>query len=269
MGNTILVPYDLTETTKAAVLFAAKLAQKSGSGVKILHIETSDSSDDVASQLESLAGQLKAELGVYAQYLIRKGNLIKEISNEANSRNYSMVIIGSHGIKGMKDSLFGMDVLKLVKAIAVPVVALQKGFSADPAGMSEILLPASSHHVFEKKVNAVITLARLFSSTVHVYTVEKPGFEWSDSLKRNIELAVSKLESSNVNFKRVNEQQTTYSPGYAKQILKYAQQSGAGLIAVVSTASDEYYYIADSDKERLLTNDQNIPVLCVSDKALV
>ncbi len=269
MGNSILVPYDLTETTKDAVLFAAKLAQKSGSGVKILHVEASASGDDVTSQLESLAGQLKEESGVYAEYLIRKGNLIKEISSEANSRKYKWVVIGSHGIKGIRNSLLGTDVLKLVKAIAVPVVTVQQGFSDDPAGMREIILPASSHDFFEKKVDAVITFARLFGSTVHVYTIEKPGFEWSDMLRRNIEIAVSKLESGNVNFKRVNEQQTTYSPGYAKQILQYAQQSGAGLIAVVSTASDEYYYIADSDKERLLTNEQNIPVLCVSDKALV
>jgi nucleotide-binding universal stress UspA family protein len=269
MGNSILVPYDLTETTKTAVLFAAKLAQKSGSGVKILHVENSASGDDVASQLETLAGRLKAEFGVYTEFLLRKGNLIKEISDEANSRKYSMAVIGSHGMKGMKDSLLGMDVLKLVKAIAVPVITLQQGFSAHPDGINEIVLPASSHQAFEKKVNAVVTLAKLFGSTVHVYTIEKPGFEWSDNLKRNVELAISKLESGNVNFKRVNEQQTTYSPGYAKQILQYAHQSGAGLIAVVSTASDEYYYIADSDKERLLTNDHNIPVLCVSEKALV
>jgi hypothetical protein len=126
-------------------------------------------------------------------------------------------------------------------------------------------MPASSHEDFHRKVDSVVFLGQLFDAEVHVYTVEKPGFTWSDTLKQNIEKAISEFKAKAIKYHRVNEPQTAYSPGFAKQILQYAEKINAGMIAVMSVPTSEYYYIADSDKERLLTNDHKIPVLAVSD----
>jgi len=51
--------------------------------------------------------------------------------------------------------------------------------------------------------------------------------------------------------------------------LQYANNVNADLIAIVSVESKEYYNIADADKQAILTNDHNIPVLCTSDKTKI
>ena len=102
-----------------------------------------------------------------------------------------------------------------------------------------------------------------------MYTVQKPGSEWPEELKTNLELAKQTFEKNNIEYIRVNEEQTAYSVGYSKQILQYANNIKADLIALMSVESKEYYHIADSDKEAILTNSHNIPVLCTSDKNIV
>jgi hypothetical protein len=60
----------------------------------------------------------------------------------------------------------------------------------------------------------------------------------------------------------VQEPSTHFSIGFAEPTIRYAERIGAGCIAMMSHASNDHRYIADAEKERLLTNDAGIPVLC-------
>jgi hypothetical protein len=53
-----------------------------------------------------------------------------------------------------------------------------------------------------------------------------------------------------------------FSMGFAEQTIRYAQEIGAGCIAIMAKASAEYSYIADAEKERMLANEARVPVLC-------
>ncbi|HNR56109.1 MAG TPA: hypothetical protein PKJ19_13145, partial [Flavobacteriales bacterium] len=58
------------------------------------------------------------------------------------------------------------------------------------------------------------------------------------------------------------EPSTSFSIGFAQATIDYAEKVGAGALAIMAHASDEYRYIADAEKERMLTNTPRIPVLC-------
>jgi len=98
-----------------------------------------------------------------------------------------------------------------------------------------------------------------------VYSIERPGFEWPETLKKNIDKTRQIFDENGIKYIRVNEKQTVLSIGFAAQTLKYAKSSGAGLIAMMSVPSEEYHYFAQQDKVNLLTNEGGIPVLCASD----
>jgi len=202
-------------------------------------------------------------------YIIRKGSIFTEIADEACDLCYKLMVIGSHGIKGLREKFFGADILKLVKTLPIPVYVIQEDYSMPNDGINTILFPASTHDAFDKKIRATIEVASKFNSVVHLYTVQKPGTEWPDSLKSNLELAKQSFEQNNIVYERVNEEQSTFSVGYSKQILQYANNVNVDLIAIVSVESKEYYNIADADKQAILTNDHRIPVLCTSDKNVV
>lgn len=266
----ILVPVDLTQASYKVAACAAVIAKKANLELSLLNISRGNSDKDAIEQLKSMAEKLESELSVKCDYFVKEGNLFNEIATIANDHIYSMMIIGSPGSKGIREKLLGSDILKLVKNIPVPVLTIQEtGYSFPAGGIQKILFPASAHTTYNKIIDATVFFAKLFGSEVYVYTVEKPGSPWSDMLRSNIEKAISAFELNSISFTRVNEQQSSYSPGYAKQILQYAGKIKADMISVISTPTSEHYYIADSDKERLLTNELQIPVLCVSDKKQV
>lgn len=70
------------------------------------------------------------------------------------------------------------------------------------------------------------------------------------------------LGKEGIAVKTVEEPSTSFSVGFSWPTIDYAKRVGAGCIAIMSVASDEYRYIADAEKERLLTNEPGIPVLC-------
>jgi nucleotide-binding universal stress UspA family protein len=266
----ILVPVDLTQSSDKVVAYAAAIARKADFGISLLHVQRSSFDSAATDQLKLMAAKLESGLSVKCDYSVKAGNLFTEITNASNNQEYSLMVIGAYGLKGIREKLLGSDILKLVKNIPIPVFTLQEsGYSFPSEGIKTILLPASSHDTFQKNIDATVFFAKLYDAEVIVYTVNKPGFSWSDLFKSNIDLAISAFEKNAVKYQRVNEPQTTYSAGYAKQILQYAGKTNADLISVVSVATSEHHNIADSDKERLLTNELNIPVLCVSDKEQV
>ncbi len=264
--NKILVPVDFSQVNDKSLAYASMLAKRGNMNMTLLHVETGKPDGTEENNLKSMAESILKKNGIDCDYVIRKGNIFTEIPVEANNMKYRLMVIGSHGIKGIREKITGADILKLVKMIPIPAIIIQKDYKIPEEGIKTIVFPASSHDFYKYIINAAILLASLYKSKVHLYTVNKPGTEWPEELKVNIELAKQLFEDNNIDFVRVNEDQASFSAGYSKQILQYANKVSADLIAMISVQSKEYYHIADSDKEAMLTNNHCIPVLCTSDK---
>ena len=128
--------------------------------------------------------------------------------------------------------------------------------------MARIVLPVASHTNFRSAIEAVCLVAGAFRSEVHLYSIQKAGFEWPEQLVANIEEATRTFESRKIKMKRVKEDQKVYSQGYAKQTLNYAKSIEADAICIMAIPSKEYYYFAQADKESMLLSDLRIPILC-------
>jgi nucleotide-binding universal stress UspA family protein len=155
----------------------------------------------------------------------------------------------------------GADILRIITKVPVPVLVVQ---STSPfrKSFSKIVLPVATHLAYEIILQAVVLIGKLFNSEVHIYSIERPGFEWPEQLKRNLEKTKVIFEEHEIRHIRINEKQTVLSVGFARQTLQYAQKIGADMIAMMSVSSEEYHYFAQQDKENLLTNEPGIPVLC-------
>ncbi len=267
--NKILIPIDFTSVSDKVIDMAVGLAKKDNLGVTLLHIETGKSEPIAGAKLQALSQKINDGQNVACNCIIKKGNLFAEIAKVAHNSDYKLMVIGSHGFKGLREKFFGVDILKLVKAVALPVLVIQDDFEMSKDGFKTIVFPAGTHDTFSSIIEATVYFARLFNSTVHLFTVEKPGVEWSDKLKANIELAKEKFEENKISYVRVNQDQDTFSVGYSKQIFKYAKAVHSDLIALMSIPTKEHYYFADSDKESLLTNDAGIPILCSSGEKII
>lgn len=48
--------------------------------------------------------------------------------------------------------------------------------------------------------------------------------------------------------------------------MDYASRKNIGLISIMANSTKEHYYIADADKESMLTNSACIPILSTNNK---
>jgi nucleotide-binding universal stress UspA family protein len=263
MKNKIIVPTDLTKAAQQAIRQATAIARKTSSSVTLLHVmdNKSSSREEVQQALDMEADNIRKNAGIHCDVLIKEGNLFEMISYMACEKDYDLMVIGTHGIKGVKQMLFGSNILKLVVRIPVPVLVVQEE-SPLIESFHKVVLPVSSHETFRSAVEAILLFAGIYNLEVHLYSIHKAGFVWSDQMLKNIEEATQQLQTQGIPMIRVKEEQQVYSMGYAKQTVLYAQSVGADALWMISVPTEENYYFAQSDKETMLLNDFHIPVLC-------
>lgn len=265
----ILVPVDFSEVTRLVVETAAFIAHKSKLSISLLHIEKSKSPVDFSAKANEIIGNATAKWPVHSEFLLKQGNIFDEISSIAADDQYKFMVVGSHGFKGLREKVFGADILKLLKSVPIPVFSVQKNYRIPAKGIRKILFPVGSHELFINQIKAAIELAKIFDATIHIYSVEKPGMQWSDEIKKNMMIAQKQFENHQIDFKNVKEVQNSFSVGFAKQIMDYAVRENMDVVSVMANSTKEHFYIADPDKMAMLTNEAGIPVISSNEKTLI
>lgn len=265
--NKILIPVDYSPAADKAIEFGIFLARKSKSGITLLHIYENDdlSCEECEKKLKNLINRINIQSDVSCDYILEEGSIFSEIPDIASNSTYSMMVIATHGRKGFRQKIFGPDILKLLKKIPIPALVVQKKSSIPDDGFKKAIFPVGAHEDFDKKIDAMIMFAGIFDTEIHIYSIDKPGFDQTDRIRENILKTENKFKEKGIRFVRVDEDQTMFSIGYAKQTLKYAGDQNADMITIMSIPTRENAYFADSDKEAIITNELNIPVLCTSD----
>jgi nucleotide-binding universal stress UspA family protein len=263
MKNKIIVPTDFTGAANQAIRQALVIAKRAGSCVTLFHVSDgkSPSAAEVKKRLKREAERISLEGGVMCEALILEGNVVDMIVQTVCEKDYDLMVIGTHGASGIRQKLFGADILKLVARVPVPVLVVQED-SPLAVTFDKIVVPVSSHHHFREAVGVILLIAGLFDVEVHLYSIHKPGFEWTPQMLTNIEEVTVEFEKRGIRMVRIKEEQNDSSLGYARQTLRYAQTIGAEAIWMISVASEEHYYMAKAYKEAMLLNEYRIPVLC-------
>ncbi len=262
--NNILCPTDLSDTSLTGVHYAESMALRCGGGVTLLHVldKHEKRTDGGALVRDELEEQRKKVIKVPVETAIREGEFMQGIVEE--SRNgHALMVCATHGIRGLRQSLFGPDIIKLVRKVALPSLVVQKNSPMDNS-FGTIVLPVAGHPNISGLLDAVCLLAKACGSTVHIYQLIRPGEKASAELERNKALMAERLTMEGIPFELVEEPSHSFSVGFSQPTIAYADRVGAGCMAIMSNASNEYRYIADAEKERLLTNEPGIPVLCAS-----
>ncbi len=258
----ILCPTDLSPIALMGVHYADVLATRLEGSITLLHVlSKQELKGDSRLHAKMAMDQQRSEVKtapVDLKYL--EGEFIREIARES-TKDHRLMVCATHGLRGRRQSLFGADILKLVRRVEIPTVVVQ-GHSPESNDFKVIVMPVASHEHIDKLLTAISALAKAFNSTVHIHHVIRPGESASTELLANKVRMMEWLEREDVEYVEVEEPAERYSVGFAMATITYAERVKAGCIAMMSMPSEEYRYIADAEKERLLMNEPGIPVLC-------
>lgn len=149
----ILVPVDFSECSRKALGYAVPLAEQFGAELTLLHVAASNPpvaqlgpADEVAleearKQLESLQARIGAAVPSHSVLrVLRTGRLHLEIIRAAEEMGIDLIVLSTHGHRGVARVLMGSTTEKVVRYAGCPVLVVrehQHEFVADAAGRLE------------------------------------------------------------------------------------------------------------------------------------
>ncbi len=261
----ICVFIDFTEGCNIALKQASVLAQKSNATICLLNIV--EDGQEVEKTKVQLLKFAKKTLGhsVLMESYAGVGGLMEGSALQLRQINPNLVIIGTHGIKGLKQKFLGADILKLIKIIEYPCIVVQENTVVKESGLNKILFPVGPHHNFEIKIRQTAAFAKRFGCEIVIYEIAKEGFDLGGAIGKNSNFAKAHFKENNISFSSVTEEMTLFSTGNSRQTLNYAAKNGFELISMMSTISQNEILYGATDKENLLVNNLGIPILCCNE----
>lgn len=261
--NKIIALIDLTELSDKVLQQSIALCKHLSAELVLGHMTASEEdmkSSAMNDKLKAMADQSQQQ-GVKTTLQVWTGDLFKSTPDAVLKSGANLAILGTHGQKGLKQSLFGSNIWKLVSHIPCSTLVINRNTKVVEGGFRRILLPTGPHPQFLDKVKQCETLKNS-EGTLSLFAIKKPGVPLSTAMLQTIKDVQEYMDENNLKHEFVEKDAEGYSVGYSRDTIKYAEQEGYDLIAILSRVSEENEYLGKIDKENLVLNEEGIPVLC-------
>ncbi len=117
--------------------------------------------------LKQYEGQLSHDSKL--KFIIKKGKIYKEIVNQAESYNNSIIAASTHGASGFEDFFIGSNAFKIISATGKPVITIRKGNC--PADIKKIVVPIKMNVDTRQKVPWATEIAEIFGAEIHLIAI--------------------------------------------------------------------------------------------------
>ena len=263
--KSILVPTDFTKEAHTAINHAVELANTINGEVILLHVV--ESKDDVEPAKAKLAQEQKIahemEGSVPVKTMIRIGNIFNDIGDAAAEINASLIIMGTHGASGWQ-KVAGSHALKVVTNSSVPFVIVQNDLM-HVGGYDKIMIPLDLHNETKQKLEIVADMAKYFGSEVHIFTPKETDEFLSNKLNGNIAWAKKYLAGKGIK----SATHVSEKGNFVKNMVSAAKDLDIDLISIMNLQKNSLMGMFGSSYEQsIITNEAQIPVLCVNPRVV-
>jgi len=256
----LVVLVDYSDGCKRALNQGRILAELAGSHVHVLHVTPSMVNNEEHARLREFAAmELGSSLPITTH--VADGRLMTALTESLESINADLILLCTHGVKGIAQHLFGARILSLVQSLEKPFLVVQENSEIAEEGFGKILFPATHSAYVNIMIDQVMTIAAECDSEVVFYEIDKYVGDVENEIKNNFDEAKKAFKAKGIRFSNVKEEVNNHSLGFARQTLAFAAKNGIGLIATPSEVVDNGFLMMKSDKEALLTNEQGIPIM--------
>jgi nucleotide-binding universal stress UspA family protein len=262
----IVVTWDFTPVSEAALAHAVKIGKMVGNDVCLLHIVDSGIASAAEGQKKVLLKHVAEEnsrrynLNIVSQVV--KGSIFSSIAEFANENDASMVVMGTHGMKGMQ-KLTGSWALKVIIKSKVPFIVVQEP-PKDLERYRNIVFPVDFRTENKEKIRMAIFMGKYFDSKIKFLVAKTTDKSLLKKTNININFAIKYLIQNNVEY----EITEVHKGNFAQQTLDYAQKINADLILLVTTKNITFMdYVFSAAEQNIIANSTKIPVICVNPRA--
>ena len=261
--KSIMVTWDFTDKAEFALEHAIQLSKLLSTDVALVHIVKKDNDiDEATKKLNDVIEETRKKFQVKPMALVKVGNIFTTITELANEQNAEMVIMGTHGMKGMQ-KLTGSWALKVIVKSKVPFIVVQDP-PADQERYHNIVFPVDFRNENKEKIKMAIFMGKYFDSKIRFLVTKTSDKNLLKKTNVNINFAIKYLMQNNIEY----EIHEVTRGNFAQQTIDFAQKINADLILIVTTKNITVAdYVLGASEQYIIANSSKIPVCCVNPKA--
>ncbi|MBC7875326.1 MAG: universal stress protein [Ferruginibacter sp.] len=178
----ILVPTDFSPNAARAIDYAVRIARLNQATICIIHVcdhlypFTMESiskegynqkiTDDALENLDMIRKSIEETEKVAVSTQLYSGTVVDTIPGAAGEHSADLVIMGTLGITGIRDEIFGTNTAKVISNSTVPVLAIPLEY--DWSTPSRLLLAINHFDEVNDILDPVFDLAKVFKAEVRL-----------------------------------------------------------------------------------------------------
>nr|WP_293834102.1 universal stress protein [uncultured Arsenicibacter sp.] len=278
--KTILVPTDLSEHAKNALRIAAEVALKNNSRILLLNsnelpvysnplgeYNPYDRAFDESYQQEVRAGlqaavdTLKSDsrfADTAIETAIEPGSLVALVETTIDEKKVDLVVMGTHGARGMQEVLIGSNTQKVIRYATCPVLSIPLSFSK--TGFTTVVFPTTLQADQAVAFRRLAAFQRQFNFAVSVLYLNDPaGLKADEAVEQR---ALSMAEAAGLqNVDVFASAENVFNEEEA--ILNFANEQKADLIAMGTHQRTGLSHLIFGSITEDTINHATIPVLSI------
>ncbi len=265
-----LIPWDFTPVPEFALKYAVKFCKvsESSSLVELVHVvqaggmfsKSKISEEEAREKFKIDQQRIKEKYSIEVKTTLLEGNLFDTISEYASEIQPIMVIMGTHGIKGVQ-KLTGSWALKVIAGSEIPFLVVQDEPINDRV-FEHIVMPIDFRDEEKEKIHWAIKIASQYGSKIHI--IIPNAFDSGVQKKINYNLAFAKkhMEGYNIDSEIHN---AAKGKSFQEEIVNLAVDIEADLILIMTTPNLDFTdYVFGAQEQYIIANNSKIPVMCVN-----
>ena len=174
----IIVPIDFSEESVNGLRMALIFANKFKARLQMVYVQKfpsdlgrvgfEEEKRKVDIEFKKLIDEFSPKFhdGDKLEFIVKKGKIYREIVNQAQAFEDSVIVSSTHGASGFEEFFMGSNSFKIVSAAENPVITIRHG--AVPREIKTIILPIDSSVETRQKVPLTAEIAKMFEAEVHV-----------------------------------------------------------------------------------------------------
>lgn len=230
--NHIFFPTDFSKNAERALPFAAEIARQSGAKLTLFH--ASQDTMDLAPNFEETRektieesnkefDELVASLEKNDSYkdvnistILQSGEPVTNLLSQVDEHNVDLIVLGTKGVTGDRNALFGSVTTSLIKKSGVPVLAIPNGSTFDK--FKNIIFTTDYKAGDLAALERTADFAKLFKSDIDVVHIDD-----EKGLKSEIKFrGFRELVNERINYDKLNfhlKYEYDFFPGMADYII--------------------------------------------------
>lgn len=243
----ILVPFDFSKEAGYALQLAVQIAEESDSAITLMNVIEHptpgsfktmgiDDYDPMANvYISRLIEKVKNEMDeimsndAYGQvdlnYKIVLGNAFNELTEEIDTSNCNLVIMGTTGASGLEEFFVGSNAEKIVRHAKCPVITLRNEVDLDD--IEDIVFATDMDKTTDRFISELVKLQEFFDAQLRLVRINTPAhFNSSREDIARMKLFANRYKIKNFTYDVYNHSSEE------EGIIHYAEDIDAGIIAM-------------------------------------